>query len=119
MSIDDKELQWRIEESQDVQSDAMRNRTPTAELQDYAGPGYESTVRQNALANLLYLGNPDPVVLQNLVNATSHHKWQFSKFGRDNIRKLLKKEGYRSQFESLLPQLPEAERKRLEGILAE
>lgn len=90
-----------------------------AELQDYAGPGYESTVRQNALANLLYLGNPDPVVLQNLVNATSHHKWQFSKFGRDNIRKLLKKEGYRSQFESLLPQLPEAERKRLEGILAE
>lgn len=90
-----------------------------AELQAYAGPGYESTVRQNALANLLYLGKPDPVVLQNLVNATSHHKWQFSKFGRDNIRKLLKKEGYRSQFQSLLPQLPEAERKRLEGIMAE
>lgn len=90
-----------------------------AELQEYAGPGYESTVRQNALANLLYLGKTDPAVLQNLVNATSHHKWQFSKFGRDNIRKLLKKEGYRAQFESLLPQLPEAERKRLEGILAE
>ena len=90
-----------------------------AELQEYAGPGYESTVRQNALANLLYLGKADPVVLQNLVNATSHHKWQFSKFGRDNIRKLLKKEGYRAQFESLLPQLPEAEKKRLEGLLNE
>jgi len=90
-----------------------------SELQAYAGTEYESTVRINALANLLYLGKPDPVVLLNLVNATSHHKWQFAKFGRDSIRKLLKKEGYRAQFESLLPQLPEAERKRLEGLLAE
>lgn len=36
MSIDDKELQWRIEESQDLQSAALRKRTSTAELQDYA-----------------------------------------------------------------------------------
>lgn len=36
MSIDDKELQWRIEESQDLQSDAMHNTTSTVELQDYA-----------------------------------------------------------------------------------
>lgn len=89
------------------------------ELQSYAAPGYESTVRLNALANLLYLGKQDPVVLQNLVNATLHHKWQFVKFGKDNIRKLLKKEGYRQQFESLLPTLPEAEKKSLEKLLAE
>lgn len=91
-----------------------------AELQRYAGPGHESTVRQNALANLLYLAKPaDATVLQNLVNATLHHKWQFARFGRDNIRKLLKKDGYRAQFEALLPHLQEAEKKRLEGILAE
>lgn len=90
-----------------------------AELQDYASPKYESSIRQNALANLLYIAKDDPVVLQNLVSATLHHKWQFAKFGRDNIRKLLKKEGYRAQFESLLPMLPENEKKKLEGILAE
>ena len=90
-----------------------------AELQDYASEKYESTVRQNALANLLYIGKQDNVVLSNLVNATLHHKWQFAKFGRDNIRKLLKKEGYRQAFTDLLPQLQERERKRLELLLAE
>ena len=90
-----------------------------AELQSYAAPEYESTIRTNALANLLYIAKPDPVVLQSLVNATLHHKWQFVKFGKDNIRKLLKKQGYRQQFENLLPSLPEAEKKSLERILAE
>lgn len=89
------------------------------ELQDYASAKYESSVRQNALANLLYIGKQDTVVLSNLVNATLHHKWQFAKFGRDNIRKLLKKEDYRQAFTDLLPQLPEKEKKRLEQLLAE
>lgn len=90
-----------------------------SELQSYAAPEYESTLRTNALANLLYIGKPDSIVLQNLVNATTHHKWQFVKFGKDNIRKLLRKEGYRQQFESLLPSLSEAEKKSLEKLLAE
>lgn len=89
------------------------------ELLRYAAPEYESTVRTNALANLIYIGKPDPVVLQNLINATLHHKWQFVKFGKDNIRKLLKKEGYRQQFENVLASLPEAEKKSLEKLLAE
>jgi aminopeptidase N len=89
------------------------------ELQGYTAPGYESNVRQNALADLLYIAKQDPVVLQNLVNATLHHKWQFVRFAKDNIRKLLKKETYRAQFEALLPSLPEAEKNSLEKLLAE
>lgn len=90
-----------------------------AEMQEYASPKYESTVRQNALANLIYLGKPDTVMMTNLVNATLHHKWQFQKFGRDNIRKLLAKPGYRLYFQELLDKLPEAEKKKLESLLAE
>lgn len=90
-----------------------------AELQEYASPEYESSVRQNALANLLYIAKPDPVVLKSLANATLHHKWQFAKFGRDNIRKLFKKPGYRLYFQEILPQLQEPERKRLEQLLDE
>lgn len=89
------------------------------ELLEYASPKYESSIRQNALANLLYIGKEDPMVLQNLMNATSHHKWQFSKFGRDSIRKLIKEDSNRIMFESLLPSLPAAEARRLEGILQE
>lgn len=89
------------------------------ELQHYATPEYESTVRQNAIANLLYIGKKDAVVYSNLVNATQHHKWQFVKFGRDNIRKLLKAEGYREEFTALLPQLSDKEKASLERLLAE
>ena len=89
------------------------------ELQDYASSGYESTVRQNALASLLYIAEKDPVIYLNLVNATQHHKWQFVKFGRDIIRKLLKDEAYRAQFTALLPQLTGKEKASLERLLAE
>jgi aminopeptidase N len=90
-----------------------------AELLDYASSKYESSLRQNALGSLLYIGKADPIVLHNLVNATLHHKWQFVKFGKDNIRKLLKKQGYRTQFEALLPQLSAEEKAKLEALLAE
>ena len=90
-----------------------------AELQQYASPKYESSVRQNALANLLYIGKADPIIWENLVNATLHHKWQFVKFGKDNIRKLLKKPANRALLESLLPQLHEAEKKKLQQLLDE
>ncbi|MGQ2984641.1 M1 family metallopeptidase [Flavobacterium sp.] len=90
-----------------------------AELLEYSSSKYESTVRQNALANLLYIGKFDMIMLQNLVNAAGHHKWQFVKFAKDNIRKMLKKDVLRAQFESLLPSLPESDRKRLEGLLGE
>jgi len=90
-----------------------------AELQDYASPKYETGVRRNALANLVYIGKPDPIVWENLANATLHHKWQFVKFAKDTIRRLLKKEGYRAYFESILPQLPEAEKGKLQQLLDE
>lgn len=90
-----------------------------AELQRYASPRFESSIRQNALANLIYIGKPDPIVWENLVNATLHHKWQFVKFGKDNIRKLLKKEGYRAYFESILPNLPAPEKTKLQQLLDE
>lgn len=89
------------------------------ELLGYASSRYESTVRQNALSSLLYLEKPHPEMLKYFVNATSHHKWQFSKFGRDTIRKLLKKPGYDLYFRELLPQLPEPEAGRLQGLLDE
>ena len=90
-----------------------------AELQHYASPKYETGVRRNALSNLIYIGKADPVVWENLVNATLHHKWQFVKYAKDTIRKLLKKEGYRGYFESILPQLPAAEKAKLQQLLDE
>lgn len=89
------------------------------ELMAYASPNYESSVRQNALTNLLYINPTDTNVLQALVNPLTHHKWQFSKFSRGKIRELIKKDSYRLFFSELLPNLPENEKTILARLINE
>lgn len=71
------------------------------QLLDFASEEYESSVRQNALELLLQLNPNDEKVIELLFKATVHHKWQFTKFGRDNVRLLLKKPEYRILVEKL------------------
>lgn len=91
----------------------------TKELIQYSSLDFEASTRQNALESLIGFQIINPEVLHNLVNATTHHLWQFSKFGRDNIRKLLKDPKYRAAFEELLPKLNENEKSQLNRLLAE
>lgn len=89
------------------------------ELVDYTSSAYESAVRQNAIMNALTIKDKDTTILKNLVNTTTHYKWQFSKFGRDKIRELLGIGGYRALFESLIPSLNDAEKSQLQKLLKE
>lgn len=89
------------------------------ELLNYASSNYESSIRQNALTNLLYVNPTDTNVLQALVNPMIHHKWQFSKFARDKIRELIKKDSYRLFYLELLPTLQEDEKTVLARLLNE
>lgn len=102
-----------------LSADNQNNESLYAELVAYTAPTFESSVRQNAITNALSINPKDSAVLKNLVNATVHHKWQFSKFGRDKIRQLLKKEGYVDLFQSMLPSLPENEAVQLQKLLNE
>ncbi len=86
------------------------------ELLDYTSPKYESSIRQNALEYALSIEPKSLLILKNLVNATTHHKWQMVKYARDTIRLLLKKEGYRELFTSLLPELSEPEKVQLQRL---
>lgn len=87
------------------------------ELLAYSTPNYESGVRQNALTNLLFLNPNDQNILKNLVNATTHHKWQFTLFARNQIRELLKTERHKKYFQELLPSLNVAEQIQLRRLL--
>jgi aminopeptidase N len=71
------------------------------ELLKYASVDFESSIRQNALDTLLEVNYEDPKVIEALFLATNHHKWQFTKFARDNVRLLLKKPEYRNIVEKL------------------
>jgi len=89
------------------------------ELINYSSSNFEATIRQNALEYLINFNVINDAVLKNLVNATTHHMWQFSKFGRENIRILLKNPGIRADFQSLLPNLNEKEQFQLNRLLKE
>ncbi|RAR48995.1 M1 family metallopeptidase [Flavobacterium lacus] len=89
------------------------------ELLDYSSSKYESSIRQNALTNLLYLNPNDQNILQNLVNATTHHKWQFTLFARNQIRELIKTERHKKYFQEMLPTLNYAEQNQLKRLLSD
>lgn len=87
------------------------------ELLNYSSPKFESSIRQNALTNLLFLNPNDQNILRNLVNATTHHKWQFTLFARNQIRELIKTERHKKYFEEMLPSLNAAEQSQLKRLL--
>ena len=89
------------------------------ELIDYSSTNFEATTRQNALEKLISFHLINDTVLKNLVNATTNSMWQFSKFGRDNIRVLLKKPEMRVSFERILLNLDEKEKFQLNRLLKE
>ena len=89
------------------------------ELINYSSINYEAITRQNALTKLIAFQLVNDTVLRNLVGATTHHMWQFSKFGRDNIRVLLKNSEMRTSFEHILPDLNEKEQFQLDRLLKE
>ena len=72
------------------------------ELLNYTSSNNESSVRQNALEVLLELYPENEQVIRALFQATTHHKWQFTKFAREKIRTLLKQPDFRNQVENLV-----------------
>ena len=91
----------------------------TYELVDYSSPKFDTNTRQNALENLIAFHLINDIVLRNLVNATTSFIWQFSKFGKESIRTLLKNKEMRVSFEMILPDLNESEKIQLNRLLKE
>jgi aminopeptidase N len=89
------------------------------EIVNYASTNFDSSIRQNALEILVKINPSDERVLTSLVNATTHHKWQFVKFAKETIREMIKKEEFRTLFNDLLPKLIDKEKVSLEKLLSE
>ena len=89
------------------------------ELLNYCNPEFETSIRQNAMENLLFINDKDQNVLPNLVNSLISYKWQFSKFGKDKLRLILKNSNNRNYLEKLLPKLSKEENLILAKLLAE
>lgn len=102
-----------------IENESSQSAQYYRELVDYTSLKYETSVRQNAIVSALTINPVDKTVLRNLINASTHYKWQFSKFAREKIRELLPQDGYRNIYENLLPVLTEPERVQLQKLLNE
>jgi len=80
---------------------------------------YEMVVRESAIETLLVLKIPSEQALISILDATMHHKWQFVKFGKDKIRRLLSDENGRKDYLNLIPKLSEKQQERLSQFLKE
>lgn len=89
------------------------------EMLAYCSSKHESSIRQNALENLLFINDKDKNVLPFMVNALVSHKWQFSKFAREKVRMFIKNKYYKDYFEMLLPTLNTIEKEALGKLLRE
>ena len=87
------------------------------ELQEYTSPNFETSIRLNAINAILEINKKDQTMLKNLVNATTNFRWQFSKFGKDKIRDLLKSSEMRALFEKIMPELIPTEQEQLKRLL--
>lgn len=87
------------------------------ELLSYASSKFDSNTRMNAFNNLLYINPNDTNIFKNLIEATTHHKWQFTLFARNRIKELFKSEVHLKYFQSALENLPADQKRNLQKLL--
>ncbi|WP_395043043.1 M1 family aminopeptidase [Flavobacterium sp.] len=95
----------------------LNYKTNYNELVSYTSDNYNSLVRQNAFQSIFLINSEDEEMLSNLINATIHHKWQFVKFAKDEIREFAKEDKYVVIFKKLLPNLTILEQNQINNLL--
>lgn len=83
------------------------------ELSSYTAEHFGQETRQTAFQLLYEIDQYALSNLEDLLEATDHHAWQFRKFAGNMLDSLLKKEKYIKMFKALLPQVPETQRSLL------
>ncbi len=89
------------------------------ELEKMTQLPYESGVRQAAMETILSLQLPSEQVLISILESTLHHKWQFVKFGKDKIRRMLSTPQDRERFLAIESKLSDELKERLQTFLKE
>lgn len=86
------------------------------ELGSYTNPRYSFEVRQGAFFYLKEAFGFTDQNLKDLIQATTHHSWQFRKFARDTLNELLKDTDYKKRIENVSKELNYEELRYLNSI---
>jgi aminopeptidase N len=88
-------------------------------LLQYTGTNYDSNTQEEALQKLMIMEIYTEDVFRSLIYGAAHHRWQFVKFCKDNIRKLIQDQKNRNVFIAIRPKLPLREKTILQRLLEE
>lgn len=75
------------------------------ELRGYTSPGYAFETRQGAFQWIHEVFDFTDQNLKDLINASTHHTWQFRKYARGLLDSLMEKDSYKRRFTLLSKQL--------------
>ncbi len=84
------------------------------ELQNYTSPQYSYEIREKAFEYLYSMNLFTDRVLENLVNACSHHYWRFRDAARKVLDEYLKDDLHEKRLKELMGQLGEIEKQYLQ-----
>ncbi len=79
------------------------------ELRSYTAPHYSFEIRETAFQYLEETFEFTDTNLLDLINAATHHSWQFKKFARDLVDKLVLNDNYKKRINALKKELNEEE----------
>lgn len=82
-------------------NDPVMRTSAITELEQMTTDGFNSTVRQKAIENLIQLNEVTDTVLKSLVELSLHQKWQAVKFAKDTMRELIKSSEVKLRLENL------------------
>lgn len=100
-------------------TDSKKKMSVYLELLQFTGTNFDSNVQQEALERLLQLEIYTEDVFRSLAYGTAHHRWQFVKFCKDSIRKLIQDPKNRAIFIAMKAKLPIREKTHLQRLLDE
>lgn len=87
------------------------------ELTAYTGSYFDYSIREIAFQYIFDLKLISPVYLDNLLNATRHWIWQFSKDAKEKLMQLLNEPDYRTYYEQNLSKFSRSEQAYLNSVL--
>lgn len=100
-------------------SDTKKKMEVYLQLLQFTGTNFDSNVQQEALERLLQLEIHTEDVFRSLAYGTAHHRWQYVKFCKDSIRKLIEEPKNRALFIAIRSKLPIREKTHLQRLLDE
>lgn len=98
--------------------DIVERENNKKELIEFTSDFYESSIRQNAFNALLQMDSEiDSNLLRNLINTTTHFKWQIAKYAKEQLKELLKDEKIKNRVLEISTELNDKEKVQLQKLI--